>query len=263
MMVLGMVEDRIGKKKPFVFHIPWITILVALLIPLITYCYMTLPVGLASNKTVIWLVSPFNITQEIGGAGVYYNYALIVVTFLFVELYSRNMAKLQDRDFIMDNALILSVFSAYVASLIVWFAVGTPSMGSSIIGFNLFIFFAIDLIDSEFLVRVPADRNKPALIFSIITAACVILMIDASAILYIYISGNQFWYVHLLGGAIFVQFFLMYLWFTRYAVDRMEKEIGVDFKKAAKKAEIEIKEIDTKVGSKLSGGRIKDKKTQK
>jgi hypothetical protein len=246
-----MPNKNAGNRRPFRFHIPWITILIAILLPLISYCYMILPAGLSSNGTVMWLTSPFNISQEIAGTGIYYNYGLVIITTLIVELYSRNIAILQDRNFIMDNALILSVASAYMTSLIIWFINGMPSMGSSIIGFNLFIFFAIDLADSEFLVRVPADRDRPRLLFSVITVACIILMIDAAAVLYIYISGNQFWYVHLLGGAIFLQLFLSYLWFTKYAVDKIEKEVEVDVGRAVDAVERDIQ--------KLEGGKAKSK----
>ena len=228
------MEDDSKKEEgvKFRFHIPWLTILVAVAVLAVTTYYMYLPATVQANNAVQWIGSPFNISQEIAGSGFYYNYALLVVAFLVVEVYSRNIARIKDKDFVMDNALILSVFSSYVASAIVWFVTGRPSMGTSILGFNLFIFFAIDLIDSEFLIRMPADRKKPSLFFAIGIAAFIVLMIDAAGLLYVYISSNQFWYVHLLGGAIFLQFFLIYLWFTRYSVDKLEEEIEEDVSQA-------------------------------
>ena len=223
-----MPEDYPGEGARFRFHVPWLTLLVAVAIPLITFYYASLPIALQASNSIQWLTSPFNITQEMAGVGFYYNYVLLVVVFLMVELYSRNIAKLRDKDFIMDNALIISAFSSYVTSAIVWFVTGRPSMGTSVLGFNIFIFFAIDLIDSEFLIRVPSDRKKPGLILAIATIAFVALLVDAAGLLYVYIDSNQFWYVHLLGGAIFIQFFLIYLWFIRYSVDKLEEEIEED-----------------------------------
>jgi hypothetical protein len=238
-----MADRTTGGKKPFSFHVPWITILIALAIPLMSYYFVTLGPAASSSNMVMWLSSPFNISQEASNlAGVFYNYILVVAAFLIVELYSRNIADLKDRDFIMDNATLIGIIASYATSLVVWLVKGVPSMGSSIIGFDLLIFFAVDLIDSEFFVRAPEDRITAKMVIAIIVVVCTVIILDSSVVMYLYIHQNPFWYVHLLGGAIFALLFLTYLWFTKYAVNKLEKEVGRGAEATMKKGMIGLEE---------------------
>lgn len=209
---------------------PWITLYVAILIPLLTFVYLNLPLNIRNNAA-LWITSPFNISYELGGNGLALNYALVVLIFLLVELYSRNIADLKGRASLIRNAGLLSIVSAYIASAIMWIATGSPSAGTSIIAFNVLVFFSFETYDSELITRMSEKRNARKTL-EIVSLAFVVLVISVSAVLFIYLNRNTFWYVHILGAIIFAPIYYIYLSrHVKQIVDRTEERFERDVEK--------------------------------
>ncbi len=244
--------------RRFHFEIPWTTIYIAVLIAAVTYGYLHMPASIKNNYT-LWATSPFNISYELSNNGAFYNYVLVVLIYLFVELYSRNIADLKGRESLIRNAAIFSIVSAYAASAIVWLLVGMPSSGSSILAFNVLLFFAFETYDSELIKRMSEKRMHLRKTIEIVSLAFVLILIAASMVLFVYLNGNEFWYIHILGGAIFAPIYLFYLSRrVRPKVDRFEEvlekdvekdlsDVGADLEGGVKKLE---KGIEKEVGVK-------------
>jgi hypothetical protein len=246
----------------FHFRFPWTTIYIAILVPLITFLYNQAPAAWHTSL-LVWLTSPFNITYELQGNGILYNYAFLVVIYLIVELYTRNLAHLKGRVALIRNAGLLSVLASYIAAALVWWHTGFPSSGTSILAFNVLIFAAFETYDAELIKRMSERGERFRRKLEIASLSFVALLLMISAILFIYLNGNQFWYIHILGGIIFGAGYYLYLngW-VRPRIDRFEevleedverdlKEVGkdveADVEKGVKTVEKDIeKEVETK-----------------
>lgn len=211
--------------RGFHFKVPWATIYVAILVPLFTFGYENVPM-VWKNPLLLWLTSPFNITYEVQN-GFLYNYVLLVVIFLLVELYTRNIAHLKGRVALMRNAGVLSVISSYMVSAVVWWYMGFPSSGTSIIAFNVLIFAAFETYDSELIRRMSEKGESAKKKLEIGSLSFAALVIVLSLLLFIYLNGNAFWYVHILGGLIFAPMYYIYL--NRWVRPRIDRfEIGIE-----------------------------------
>lgn len=247
------------EARRFHFSFPWITLYIALLIPLFTYGYAGLP-GSLQNVYSLWLTSPFNISYELQNNGFLYNYVLVLIICLLVELYTRNIADLEGRDSIIRNAFLFSVLSSYVTSAIIWAYVGFPSSGTSIIAFNGLIFAAFETYDSELIMRMSEGRLGLGRMFEISSIVFIALAMILSMILFIYLNGNSFWYVHIIGGVIFAPLYYVYL--TRWVrphIDALEEKLekeakedledtGMAIEKGAETLEKEIEKDARKFG---------------
>jgi hypothetical protein len=197
-------------RKPHLIY-PWITLFITLAIPLLTYLYNSVP-GARGSSLALWITSPFNVTYELQNAnGLFYNYILVVIVYLAVELYSRNMADLVGRNSLIRSAFLLSVLSSYIISAAVWFSVGFPSSGTSVIAFNLLLFAAFETYDSELINRLSERRQGMKRTLEVVSIAILALLIMVSALLFMYLNGNSFWYIHMAGGLIFAPIYLLYL----------------------------------------------------
>lgn len=226
--------DLMKIRKLHVIY-PWVTLFITIAIPLLTYLYNTLP-ALQESSLALWLTSPFNITYEMQGSnGLLYNYFFVVAVYLLVELYSRNLADLEGRGSLLRNAFLLSLLSSYIISACVWMGTGYPSSGSSVMGFNILLFASFETYDSELINRMSEKRQGARRTLEIVSATIVVLLVIVSSLIFMYLNGNNFWYVHLTGGALFVPLYLLYLnrWIRpRFdaAVEGIEARLGMRLK---------------------------------
>ncbi len=228
-----------AKRARVTLHLPLITIFVMIAIPLVTFLYTHAPTYLRDSYAVILITSPFNIAYEISGLGFFWNYMFIVLAYFFIEFYSRNLADIRGRDSLIDNAFMFSVLSAYITSAIVWLLVGAPSVGTSVIGFTVFIFFAFETMDSELIDRI-SENKKIVALAAIAIFAFVAIVIAWSMLLFVYLNGNPDWYVHLIGGAIFAMLFSTYVKWLRLRIDTEEERIKETVEKDMAIAEKDI-----------------------
>jgi hypothetical protein len=232
------------KRKPrFHFHIPIITIFLVLIIAIVSYAYANLPIQLKSSNPVLWLSSPFNIYYELANNGIIYNFALVVIIYLLIELYSRNLADLKGRDSLIDNAFYISVIAAYLTSLSVWLVFGVPSVGTSIIGFTAIIFFAIEITDSELIVRLAERLPRMRFVIPIALFAFAALVLSLSVLLFVYLNANAYWYIHLVGGSMFALGFFMYAMWLRLSVEKGEELVKKDMEKIGKNVVEDIEKL--------------------
>jgi hypothetical protein len=231
------------QDRRFHFSFPWITLYMAILIPLFTYSYAYLPQSM-QNGVTMWLTSPFNTFYEVGSVSSFFlNYILVVVIFLFVELYTRNIANLKGRDSLIRNAFLFSVLSSYIVSAIVWGIIGFPSSGTSVMVFDILLFSAVETYDAELIKRMSKRRLDMHRVLEIISLVFAVLVIITSMLLLIYLNGNAFWYVHIAGGAIFVLIYYVYLsrW-VRSRLDMLEEKVEKDVETDLEKTGIKIEE---------------------
>ena len=206
-----------GKRGEPRLHLPYITIAIALAVPLVTYLYTaTLPLTGASFF-VMWATSPFNIFYEQAANGWVYNYVLLVVVFALVESYSRYMADIRGRDSLVDHSFLLSVIASYIASLIVWDLLGIPAVGTSVIAFCMLLFFVAETTDSELINRLRERHRRAGYKAEVLMFAYAALLLGFSAIFFSYLNKNQYWYIHLIGGAVFGMMLLLYITRNRLA----------------------------------------------
>ncbi len=239
----------------FSFKVPWTTIYVALIIPLLTTIYLSLPgtpqgsyAQMISHSFVLFLTSPFNISYEMANNGVIYNYVLVVAIYLLVEIYSRNIADLKGGVSLIRNAAILSIVASYIVSALVWYLYGFPSSGTSILAFNMLLFSAFETYDSELIKRMSERTMNTRKALEIMSIVFVVLVVILSLLLYIYLNGNEFWYVHIIGGVIFAPIYYVYLSKTvRPKVDELEDEIEKDVEKDLEEVGIEMEEEEVKL----------------
>lgn len=201
------------QKRPFrpKLHKPIIALILAVLIILVSLVYSGLPPFYKNNTFVMWLSSPFNIYYETANNGIFYNFVIIVTAYFLIELYSRNLADLKGRDALIDNAFLMSIGASYGTSLLLWLLVGMPSIGTSIIGFTAFIFFAMEITDSELIIRLSTMATRSKYMISVALFAFATLVVTLFTIFFIYISSNSYWYVHIIGGLIFAQALFVYV----------------------------------------------------
>jgi hypothetical protein len=252
------------EERRFHFAFPWITLYIALIIVLFTYIYASLPFGM-QNGFALWITSPFNIFYEMQSAnGLFYNYFLVILIYLLVELYTRNTADLKHRVALIRNAAIFSVFSSYVVSAIIWAGVGFPSSGTSIIAFNVLLFAAFETYDSELIKRMSERRVGIKRTLEISSIVFVVLLVMVSMLLFIYLNGNTFWYVHIAGGMVFAPIYYIYLSYRiRWKVDEFEEKLEKDVEEDLEETGVEIEkeaeklEEDVKKGVKGKGKKTK------
>jgi uncharacterized protein YacL len=223
----------------FHLRVPWTTIFIAALVALVTYVYALLPAAYKS-PLLLWLTSPFNLTYELNNLA--YNYVLLVVIFLFVDVYTTGIAELTHRKSLIRNVAILGIISSYAVSTIWWVGSGFPSSGTSILAFCALIFAAAETYSSELIKRISKRNEALTTRLKIASAAFVFLVLILSTILFVYLNGNQFWYIHVVGGLIFIPLFYAYMdRRLRRRVDALEEraEEGVKLE-----LENETKEIE-------------------
>ncbi|MDE1855224.1 MAG: hypothetical protein KGH57_02820 [Candidatus Micrarchaeota archaeon] len=245
--------------KGFHFRVPWTTIYIAILVPLLTYLYGTLPQAW-KTPLMLWITSPFNITYD--SSGLLLNYVLLVFIYLMVDIYTRNIAHLKHRVSLIRNAGLISVFSSYIVSALVWHYTGYPSSGTSILAFNVLIFSAFETYDAELIKRMSERGESFRKRLEIVSISFIFLVLILSAILFIYLNGNTFWYVHILGGVIFAPIYYIYLnrW-VRPRIDRFEEVIEKDVEKDLEKTGEEIEEGTEKIEKDVIKRPGKKKKT--
>lgn len=250
-----------AKRARITFHMPIITIFLAIAIPLVTLLFYYAPHFLKESYAVIFLTSPFNIIFELGsqGSGIFWNYLFIILAYFVIETYSRNLADIRGREAMIDNTFYFSVLAAYVTSLIIWAVIGVPSVGTSVIGFTIFIFFAFETMDSELIERISTSK-KIVTIAAIAIFAFVALVLAWSMLLFVYINGNQYWYVHMIGGAIFALALAMYVKWLRISLDMEEEKIKEDAEKIENETVMDVELVEAKI---KDGLEKKAKKTKK
>ncbi len=227
----------------FHFKFPWTTTYLAILVPFITYLYIHAPVSW-QTPLAVWLSSPFNIFYEMQGNGIFYNYVLLIAVYLIVELYTRNLAHLKGRVALIRNAAVMSVLASYITSLVVWQYAGFPSSGTSILAFNVLIFASFETYDAELIKRMSERGEHFRRRLEIASLAFIALLLALSAALFVYLDGNEFWYIHIIGGIIFGASYYVYLnrW-VRPRMDRfeeaVEERVECDIEKAGKDVEVE------------------------
>jgi hypothetical protein len=252
--------------KGFHFRIPWTTIYIAALVPLITYLYGIAPAAWR-GPLLLWLTSPFNLTYELLGAGLLYNYALLVIIYLLVDIYTRNIAHLKGRVSLIRNAGLISVLSSYMVSAVIWAYVGLPSSGTSILAFNALIFAAFETYDAELIKRMSERRENFSRKLEIASLVFIALLLILSGLLFVYINANEFWYVHMLGGALFAVMYYVYLnrW-VRPRIDSfeevLEKDVEHDIEEAGIDVEKEIGKLEKDVEKDVGKGLRKKKAEQ-
>ncbi len=191
------------KRHPRI-HAPYITILVAALIPLFTAAYTYLFPFLNGNRLAMWLTSPFNIFfEDYPPHGILLNYLLPVAVFFLVETYSRYVADIKERDSIINHAFGFGVIASYMTSAIIWTMFGMPAIGTSVLAFCMLLFFVSEITDSELINRLRERRKSKSYIFEVLVFAYSALLLGMSVIVFAYINGNQYWFIHLLGGGLF------------------------------------------------------------
>lgn len=223
----GESHPRGGEPR---LHLPYITILVIFLVPAVTFAYTIILHGMGSSHLVMWVTSPFNIFYEEASNGIIYNYVLLVIIFAFVESYSRYMADIRERDSLVDHAFLFSIIASYIAAAAVWVILGVPAVGTSVLSFCMLLFFVSETTDSELINRLRERHQRKGYHAEVLTFAYAALLMGISVIFFAYINSNQYWYIHLMGGAIFgITFFI-------YTLHRLVNEQSVSNKKATVKS---------------------------
>lgn len=191
-------------------HLPYITIFVAVLVPAVTLIYSALVPSVGENNIILFISSPFNIIYEEAFNGILYNYWLFVFIFGLVELYSRYVADLKNRDSILDHAFVISIVASYASSAIIWLVLGMPSSGTSVLAFCMLLFFISEITDSELIHRLRERHRRKGYTLEILTFSYASILFGISTLVFSYINTNQFWYIHIIGGAIFALIFSLY-----------------------------------------------------
>ena len=185
-------------------HLPYITIAVILLVPAVTFAYgFLLHTSIGSNYFAIFVSSPFNIFYEEAMHGVIYNYVLLVMIFALVESYSRYMAHIRGRDSLVDHAFLMSILASYVATAATWAILGIPASGTSVLAFCMLLFFVSETADSELVNRLRERHLRKGYAAEVLVFAYGAILFGFSTIFFAYLNRNQYWFIHLIGGAVF------------------------------------------------------------
>ncbi len=185
-------------------HLPYLTIFVVLAVPAVTLAYsLIVHAGMGGNYLYIFLSSPFNIFYEQASNGILYNYIVLLAIFALVESYSRYMADIRERDSLVDHAFVLSAVASYAASAIVWATIGTPASGTSVLAFCMLLFFVAETTDSELINRLRERHMRKGYNAEVLVFAYAALLLGFSTVFFAYLNRNQYWFIHLIGGAIF------------------------------------------------------------
>ncbi len=207
---MAATHDNIAHRPRI--HAPYITILFAALIPVFTAAYTYIFPLVNGNHLAMWLTSPFNIFFEMYPPhGITLNYLLPVAIFFLVEIYSRYVADIKERNSTMNHAFGLAVVASYATSAIIWALFGMPAIGTSVLAFCMLLFFVSEITDSELINRLHERHKRKGYIFEVLTFAYSALLLGSSVIVFAYINGNQYWFIHLLGGGIFAILLFAYL----------------------------------------------------
>ena len=209
------MEDGQQYRRPRI-HAPYITILIAALIPAFTAAYTYIFPIVNGNRIVMWLTSPFNIFfEDYPPHGILLNYLLPVIIFFLVETYSRYVADIKGRNSIMNHAFGFSVIASYLTSAIIWALLGMPAIGSSVLAFCMLLFFVSEITDSELINRLRERRKSAGYLFGVLMFAYSALLLGVSIIVFAYRNGNQYWFIHLLGGSIFAVMLFSYIMYRK------------------------------------------------
>ncbi|MDG7038307.1 MAG: hypothetical protein JRN37_03980 [Nitrososphaerota archaeon] len=172
----------------------WTTATFSLTYALLSLAYMTEFAPYQTNRDVIFITSPFNILEVTGSASPVLsflaNFVLVAMAILMAELYS---------DFSVmplsaGAAFAMAVAASYIISACSWLLKGTPSAGTSIIGFSVFLYLAASgALDMK---KMPAWAS--ALVPSLAAAP-------------LYILHNASWPLHVSGALVFGGLCVLYL----------------------------------------------------
>ena len=197
-------------------HAPYITIIVAALIPIFTAAYTYVFPMINGNRLAMWLTSPFNIFfEDYPPHGILLNYLLPVVIFFLVEVYSRYIADIKERNSIMNHAFGLGLIASYATSAIVWALFGMPAIGTSVLAFCMLLFFVSEITDSELINRLRERHKGRGYVVEVMSFAYSALLLGVSIIVFAYINGNQYWFIHLIGGSLFAVLLFSYLMYRK------------------------------------------------
>ncbi len=207
---MAATRDNVAHRPRI--HAPYITILFAALIPLFTVAYTYVFPLVNGNRLAMWLTSPFNIFFEMYPPhGITLNYLLPVAIFFLVETYSRYVADIKERNSTMNHAFGLAVIASYATSALIWALFGMPAIGTSVLAFCMLLFFVSEVTDSELINRLRERHRRKGYVFEVLMFAYSALLLGSSVIVFAYINGNQYWFIHLIGGSIFAIMLFAYL----------------------------------------------------
>ncbi len=207
---MAATRDNVAHRPRI--HAPYITILFAVLIPLFTVAYTYVFPLVNGNRLAMWLTSPFNIFFEMYPPhGITLNYLLPVAIFFLVEIYSRYVADIKERNSTMNHAFGLAVIASYATSALIWALFGMPAIGTSVLAFCMLLFFVSEVTDSELINRLRERHRRKGYVFEVLMFAYSALLLGSSVIVFAYINGNQYWFIHLIGGSIFAIMLFAYL----------------------------------------------------
>ena len=175
----------------------WATATFSLTYALLSLAYLTVFAPYQANGDVIFITSPFNILEVTGSASPVLsflaNFVLVAMAILMAELYS---------DFSVmplsaGAAFAMAVAASYIVSACSWLLKGTPSAGTSIIGFSMFLYLAASgVLDMKKWLKMPAWAS--ALVPSLAAAP-------------LYILHNASWPLHVSGALVFGGLCVLYL----------------------------------------------------
>ena len=187
-----------------------VTLIFSLGYVLVNYTYVVVFRAYVFNALTIFLVSPFNLLENLTPvyvspyAGLANNYLAVALILATAETYSRYVQRSFRRYITIDSAFWLSIVASYVTSGLSWLVSGKLVAGTSIIGFSVSLtFLAVALLDSRHYLP-KESKAKP--ISKIAWGAILATLIG---VVPTYVYGNPSALVHLSGIAIFIAVVLL------------------------------------------------------
>ncbi len=175
----------------------WTTAIFSLTYALLNLAYLTVFAPYQANGDVIFITSPFNILEVTGSASPAFsflaNFVLVAMVILMAELYY---------DFSVMTipagaAFAMAVTASYIISACSWLLKGTPSAGTSIIGFSMFLYLAASaVLDMKKWLKRPV---------------WAVALVPSLAAAPLYILHDASWPLHVSGALVFGGLCMLYL----------------------------------------------------
>lgn len=201
--------------------------------------------GLIGTQAALFVTSPFNGLEDLSKiygslwSGLLNNYVVVAIVLWLAEIYAVHFSiKLKAHSpYII---FLCSVLATYVLAALVWVATGQPSAGSSIIGFSITGFLLASLLlDAKHYILSGLQRIKSS-VFSVRGWLGYLLAIMSpiltAFLLATYLISNQSWWLHLLGGGIFLLIILVSSYLVGWWKERKVTELLDSLEKASEGA---------------------------
>jgi len=158
------------------------------------------------NNVLAFVTSPFNFKEDflsVYGSPLagYWNNLVLPWGFMVFSLIYYHILAVSKR---ISPELVFwaSTAASYVVSVLVWFHYGTPSTGTSIVGFCMVAFLFGNAVNDLLSYRNTLKNTKNMRIFAKTYIAAITLLVSGTVLVLFYWLGNNSYLYHFVGGAI-------------------------------------------------------------